>query len=230
MVTSIGIARGSDLGSPLVVCRSANLNRWLGHGVSYRIPAVTVEVINFVNRSGAGPDLKRPKPLGVGSCGPRPCTGPRAGAVSAWTSAPTVRHDAVVELGPLAALPRSYWDVPYVGARHPGAVPRGEVDKGANCQLWAYEVLAHFGLHLPDLRSDELWSDDASTEQVSEPRPLDLLLYNGTDDSFGAHVGLWTGTAVAHLCEEVGVPVVWPQAEFDARPRYAVRIGFKRPR
>jgi hypothetical protein len=103
-----------------------------------------------------------------------------------------------VHLGPLAGLPDWYWDVRYAGERFPGAVPRGKLDDGANCQLWAYEVLDHFGLAVPDYRSDEL-------------------------------VGVWTGDAVAHLCAEVGRPAVWPQAEFDARPLYAVRIGFKRP-
>ncbi len=142
----------------------------------------------------------------------------------------SVSHDAGVDLGPLAGLPHRYWAVPYVGARHPGAVSRGELDEGANCQLWAYEVLAHLGFQLPDLRSDELWHDDVSTGHVDEPAPLDLVLYNDTEDPFGAHVGIWTGSAVAHLCEEVGVPTIWPQAEFDARLRYAVRIGFKRPR
>jgi hypothetical protein len=45
----------------------------------------------------------------------------------------------------------------------------------------------------------------------------------------GAHVGIWTGEAVAHLCQEVGRPTVWSQADLDARARYATRIGFKRP-
>ena len=58
---------------------------------------------------------------------------------------------------------------------------------------------------------------------------LDLVLFNRSEDPYGAHVGLWTGEAVAHLCEEVGHPVVWHQSEFDARERYAVRVGFKRP-
>ncbi len=90
-------------------------------------------------------------------------------------------------------------------------------------------MLAHFGFVMPDLRSDELWHDTKSTDTVSTPQDLDLVLYNGDEDPHGAHVGLWVGGAVAHLCKEVGHPAVWPQSEFDARPRYAVRIGFKRP-
>ena len=90
-------------------------------------------------------------------------------------------------------------------------------------------MLGHFGFVVPDLRSDGLWHNDASTRRVEEPEPLDLLLYNRDDDPYGAHVGVCTGNAIGHLCAEVGRPTVWPQSEFDARPRYAVRIGFKRP-
>jgi hypothetical protein len=133
-----------------------------------------------------------------------------------------------VHLGPLRELPTWYWQVPYVGARFPGAVPRGEVVEGANCQLWAYAVLDHFRFHLPDFRSDDLWYDTAVTERVEDPQPLDLVLYKADNDPYGAHVGVWTGDAVAHLCKEVGRPTVWRQPEFAGRPRYAVRLGFKR--
>ncbi len=134
-----------------------------------------------------------------------------------------------MDLGPLAALPDWYWDVPYVAARFPGAVPRGQLALGANCQLWAYEVLDYLGLAVPNYRSDELWYDTSATRRVEDPQPLDLVLYNGNDDPYGAHVGLWTDDGVAHLCAELGSPTVWPQPEFDARPRYTVRLGFKRP-
>lgn len=82
---------------------------------------------------------------------------------------------------------------------------------------------------MPDFRSDTLWHDTSATQRVDSPDALDLVLYNGGYEPYGAHVGLWTGDAVAHLCKEVGRPAVWAQREFDARPRYAVRIGFKRP-
>lgn len=131
--------------------------------------------------------------------------------------------------GVFDGLPGWFWDVPYIGERYPGAVPRGELALGGNCQLWAYEVLAHYGLAVPDLRSDDLWYDTAATERVEVPQPLDLVLYNPTLEPFGAHVGLWAGDGIAHLCREIGTPVVWPEREFARRPAYAVRIGFKRP-
>jgi hypothetical protein len=140
-----------------------------------------------------------------------------------------IRQDEAVDLGPLADLPRWYWQVPYVGERFPGSVPRTELGQGANCQLWAYEVLGYFGFGMPDFRSDDLWHDTSATQHVDSPLPLDLVLYKGDDDPYGAHVGLWTGDAVAHLCKEVGLPTVWDQSKFEARARYAVRIGFKRP-
>ncbi len=134
-----------------------------------------------------------------------------------------------MRLRPLEDLPRSYWKVPYVGARFPGAASRRDFALGANCQLWAYCVLDRFGFSLPDFRSDDLWHDTTSTLRVEEPLPLDLVLFNLSEDPYGAHVGVWTGDGVAHLCEEVGRPVVWRQSEFDARERYAVRLAYKRP-
>ena len=70
-----------------------------------------------------------------------------------------------MSLGALADLPFWYWDVPYVAVRYPGGVPRGELNQGANCQLWSYEVLGHFGFAVPDFRSDELWHDIVATHR-----------------------------------------------------------------
>lgn len=132
-------------------------------------------------------------------------------------------------LGPLQTLPDWFWQVPYVGDRYPGAVPRGQLALGANCQLWAYEVLAHFGHIVADLRSDELWLDRRCTATVvGDPAPLDLILFNHDHDPYGAHVGIWTGDAVAHLCKEVGTPVIWDLDQFRRRPRHRTLIGFKR--
>jgi hypothetical protein len=133
-----------------------------------------------------------------------------------------------VGVGPLAELPDWYWDVPYDGSCAPGVTDLADLRHGANCQVWAYGVLAWFGLEVPMLRSDELWNDVSATRRVDIPEPLDLVLYNHVDDPFGAHVGLWTGAGVAHLCREVGRPVVWSESEIMSRPRYATRIGIKR--
>jgi hypothetical protein len=129
-------------------------------------------------------------------------------------------------------LPDTYWDVRYVGARYPGAPAvrdRPGLTDGANCQLFAYEVLRHFGLKPPELRSSELWSDTLATQHVTVPRPLDLVLVNTTRDAWGAHVGVWAGEdQILHLCAEVGRPAVWNLAMFAARPSYRTLVGFKR--
>ncbi|MEO1056073.1 MAG: hydrolase [Actinomycetota bacterium] len=134
-----------------------------------------------------------------------------------------------MEAGTLDALPRWFWQVPYVGSRFPGAVPRSELARGANCQLWAYGVLDRFGFNVPDLRSDDLWHDNIWTRVVDDPLPLDLVLFNDTHEPYGAHVGLVTEGGIAHLCQEIGQPTVWPESVFATRARYAIRIGFKRP-
>jgi hypothetical protein len=130
----------------------------------------------------------------------------------------------------VGALPAWAWKVPYDGKAFPGAVERTTWTGGANCQLFAYEVLALHGWAVADLRSDELWFDQASTVTVAVPQPLDLVLFQKDEQPYGAHVGVVVGDeAVLHLCEEIGFPAVWSWADFSERPRYAVRIGFKRP-
>lgn len=130
----------------------------------------------------------------------------------------------------LRDVPSWYWDVPYDTARYPGAVPRGELSRGANSQLFAYEVLSTFGITIPDLRSAELWRDTDATVVVLEPRPLDLVFFHDREQAWGAHVGVvCSDTEVVHLCKEVGRPAVWTFAQFAATPRYANLIGFKRP-
>ena len=132
--------------------------------------------------------------------------------------------------GVLEALPSWVWQVPYDGSRVPGAAARDSWRDGANCQLFAYGVLALHGFQVADLRSDELWADSASTELVGTPRPLDLVLFGPDEQPYGAHVGLVVGDdAVLHLCKEVGRPVVWSWGEFAQRLAYRVVIGFKRP-
>jgi cell wall-associated NlpC family hydrolase len=132
----------------------------------------------------------------------------------------------------LAGLPVDLWATRYVGARFPGSpevTERPGLADGANCQLFAYEVLRLFGLDPPDLRSSELWADRTCTKEVTVAQPLDLALFNADDNPWGAHVGVYIGDAqVLHLSAEVGFPAVWRVSDFALRERYRTLIGFKR--
>jgi len=131
----------------------------------------------------------------------------------------------------LERLPGLFWEVPWVGRMIPGLGAELGLTEGANCQRYAYAVLALFDRHVPPLRSDELWHDTEHTCGVETPLPLDLLLFSPTDDPYGAHVGVSVGEArVLHLCAEVGLPAVWGLDDFLQRERYAVLIGAKRAR
>lgn len=132
----------------------------------------------------------------------------------------------------LSRLPAEFWDVEYVGDRYPGSpavTARPGLDAGANCQLYAYAVLRQLGLEPPDLRSSDLWSDASATARVTVPKPLDLVLVSRSADAWGAHVGVWAADdQILHLCAEVARPAVWTMADFVARERYRVLVGFKR--
>jgi hypothetical protein len=69
----------------------------------------------------------------------------------------------------LTRLPANFWTVHYVGVRFPDSpavAKRPGIADGANCQLFAYEVLKHFGLDMSSLRSSELWADTEFTARV----------------------------------------------------------------
>ncbi|WP_406284982.1 cell wall hydrolase [Embleya sp. NBC_00896] len=144
--------------------------------------------------------------------------------------------EALPRTASLSALPPRFRAVPYVYARHPQAVAAGDLSAGANCQLYAYAFLAHHGLHVPPLRSSDLWADNAATVTVAEPEPLDLLLFDGgprpgLDEGYAAHIAVHLGPdRVLHLCHEVGLPAIWTYGDFAARPRYARLLGIKRCR
>jgi hypothetical protein len=127
----------------------------------------------------------------------------------------------------LSRLPPHFATVPYDSGQVP--VVGNRLDRGANCQRYAYAVLAAFGLNLQPWRSSELWDDATPTCRVQgDPEALDLLLFNGDADAYGAHVGVWTGQAVLHLCKAVGLPVEWPLERFAEIPRYRCLVGVKR--
>lgn len=129
------------------------------------------------------------------------------------------------------ALPAWMWDVRYDASRTPDGIPLSALRGGANCQLFAYAVLAANGITVPPVRSSELWLNASGRPAVTAPEQLDLVLFNATPDPYAAHVGVvWDDDAVLHLCAEVGRPSIWSYAEFRARSRYATVVGPVRPR
>ena len=129
-----------------------------------------------------------------------------------------------------SSIPDRFWHVPYNAARYPGAPGVVGLDGGANCQLFAFELLRSFGLEMPPLRSSDLWADTQHTKVVSgDLAPLDLLLFNATAEPFGAHVAVSLGRDEAvHLSQRIGTPAIWPIARFLKEADYAVLIGAKR--
>ena len=93
----------------------------------------------------------------------------------------------------------------------PAVRARPGLADGANCQLFAYEVLRHFGLDAAGAAVERaVGGHGVDHQRVAVPRPLDLVLVNSSRDPWGAHVGVWAGDdKVLHLCAEVGRPALW---------------------
>lgn len=131
-------------------------------------------------------------------------------------------------------MPRRGWPkdievIPYVLSAGPTTTTPSSWMEGSNCQRFAYGVLALFDLECPPLRSSNLWEDTESTTLVDNPQPLDLVLFNSSEEPFGAHVGIYMAPdQVLHLSQEIGRPAVWSFDEFAERPRYSTVIGIKR--
>ncbi len=127
-------------------------------------------------------------------------------------------------------IPAFFFDIPYKGACYPGSPKVGDFREGANCQVFAYQLLAHFGYPLlPDFRSSELWDDVQHTTKVTTIAPFDLLFWNSSAQTWGAHIGvaLGDGTAI-HLARAQGRAAIWPLERFGETPAYSFFLGAKR--
>lgn len=126
-------------------------------------------------------------------------------------------------------IPEKFINVHYNGKRIPEVDNPSDLILGANCQLYAYELLRHFGKHPPTLRSSELWSDQHYTVITDSYELLDLMLYNKTPVAYGAHVGVYIGEGkVLHLSYAIGHPVIQNHTALLAEEKYAYFIGAKR--
>lgn len=127
-------------------------------------------------------------------------------------------------------IPESFADVRYVAQRIPGVENQADLRLGANCQVYAYAFLRHFGLAPPELlRSSELWADTEFTIIADDFQWLDLMLYNKTQAAYGAHVGVYVGDGqVLHLAQAIGHPIVQQHEDLLLEDKYACFIGAKR--
>ena len=126
-------------------------------------------------------------------------------------------------------IPDFFWTVEYNGENFPRESGAYQLTGGANCQVFAYALLQHFGIVVPPLRSSDLWSDTTVTRRVSDYRPLDLLLFNRTEAAWGAHVAVFVGENKAiHLSAATITPVIWRLEDFAMREQYAFLLGGKR--
>jgi len=134
-------------------------------------------------------------------------------------------------------IPVKFLSVKYNGSMHPRNFKFLEskeycknMDDGANCQTFVYEILKQATpWFVPDFRSDELWNDIKYTEKVEVLEPLNILLFNKNEDSYGAHIGIYVGNnRVLHLCKEIGFPAIWDLKQFESNDKYRIFIGSKR--
>lgn len=126
-------------------------------------------------------------------------------------------------------IPDRFWKIPYDITHDRDSATLMGIETGANCQNFAYELLRHFGVPVPYLRSSNLWEDTQHTIAVLKYQPLDLLLFNPTHNAWGAHVAVYVGNDRAiHLSRRVGLAAVWPLAQFMEHPEYRVLLGAKR--
>ncbi|MEL7530821.1 MAG: hydrolase [Bacteroidota bacterium] len=129
-------------------------------------------------------------------------------------------------------IPARFQAVVYRASRIPGVANAADLSLGANCQLYAYQILASKGYELPDFRSSELWEDETFTLKVHQDfRPLDIMLYHRRPESFGAHLGLYWGEGrVLHLSKSNGRPKLELHSTLLQEEKYAYFIGAKRLR
>jgi len=124
-------------------------------------------------------------------------------------------------------IPSRFWTVRYNGKAIPDRC--NDLGEGANCQRFAYAILAGHGIKLPPFRSSDLWEDTQFTFVPQSLEPLDLILFNASNRAYGAHIAVYVGEETAvHLSKEKGYPEAWPLTRFGELARYRFCIGAKR--
>jgi murein DD-endopeptidase / murein LD-carboxypeptidase len=126
-------------------------------------------------------------------------------------------------------IPERFQKVLYDHKRYPGAPGVRGVERGANCQQYAYEFVRALGFIIPDLRSSDLWADTVYTQYFKQPKRFDLVLVHNAPDPWGAHVGVYLGDdLVLHLSKKIGTPAIESIQSMMRQAQYGYLIGFKR--
>lgn len=127
-------------------------------------------------------------------------------------------------------IPEWLLEVKYNGRIIPSEQTPDIKKTGANCQVFAYQLLRLHNLYVPNFRSSELWEDRKFSKVITtDYQPLDLLFFNKKEIAYGSHLAVFLGNNKAiHLCKKIGLPVIWTLPTFFQQPAYACLLGGKR--
>jgi len=131
---------------------------------------------------------------------------------------------------PNIQIPAWMMEVPYNGRIIPNGKKHDLLASGANCQVFAYELLRYNGRVVPELRSSELWADTEYSSVVTAPfQALDIAFIHKILEAWGAHIGVFVNEhEILHNAKSEGFPVIWPLEKFKEYDKYQVFIGAKR--
>lgn len=100
---------------------------------------------------------------------------------------------------------------------------------GANCQVFAYEILRLNWKNIPDLRSSEMWEDAYFSKEVDSYIPWDLLFFSSNNQSWWAHVWLYIwNNKVIHNTNKTWWVEIWDLEDFKQYEEYKNLLWWKR--
>ncbi len=127
-------------------------------------------------------------------------------------------------------IPKRFENVEYNGTRIPGVKEQENLRLGANCQLFAYELLKEMKKELPNFRSSDLWEDNIYTIKIENNFiQFDIILYHYKPEAYGAHIALYLEAGkVLHLSKENKIPMIEAHNSMLNQEKYRYCIGVKR--
>lgn len=127
-------------------------------------------------------------------------------------------------------FPERYMDIVYNPSIVPDKKEKNIINTGANCQVYAYELLRFNNKNIPDYRSRELWEDTIYSNIVSwEYQPLDILFFNKELNPYGAHLGIYIwDNKVLHNSKDIWKSSIFELNNFKEIGKYKICIWAKR--